>query len=152
MREVLSLVFRFKIKELLFLPTDNELLKFLRYAFVGGIAFVADYLFFAVSNVLLLKTNIGEIYRIDIATTIGFFVGIIVNFVLSKKLVFTQNAKVGNKSEFGIYAVIGLIGYFLNIALMSLFVLYINEYIAKIVVALIVLFYNYIARKKILYS
>ncbi len=148
MKELLTLFFTLRWKELFFTPTSNGLIKFFRYAFVGGIAFVVDYCGFA-----LVSMALGDgTFSVVAATTTGFIVGLITNFILSKKFVFTENANVGSAGEFMVYTVIGIGGYILNILLMLLFVKFINKYIAKIVVALIVLVYNYFARKIILYS
>lgn len=151
MKELLNLIFKLDFKGLFFTPTENGLIKFFRYAFVGGIAFVVDYLGFALTN--MATGSVFDInIRVAVATTVGFILGLIVNFLLSKKFVFTENANVGSKGEFIAYTLIGVVGYFINMALMQVAIKYINEYIAKIIVALIVLVYNYLARKKLLYT
>ncbi len=148
MKELLTLFFSLRWRELFFAPTDNGIIKFFRYAFVGGIAFVVDYCGFVLTSVLLGEST----FSVVAATTVGFIAGLITNFILSKKFVFTESAKVGAAGEFMVYAVIGIGGYIFNILLMLLFVRFINKYAAKIIVALIVLVYNYLARKIILYS
>lgn len=152
MKELFGLIFKLDFKGLFFTPTENGLIKFFRYAFVGGIAFVVDYLAFVVFNIAMGNITDSKNLCVAVATTAGFVFGIIVNFILSKKFVFTEDAKVGNKGEFIGYTIIGIIGYFINMLLMQLAIVYINEYIAKIIVALIVLVYNYLARKNILYK
>ncbi len=148
MKELFELLFSFRLKELFFKPTENGFIKFFRYAFVGGIAFVVDYLGFVLTSMVLGDGT----FSVVAATTVGFIAGLITNFILSKKFVFTENASVGAVGEFITYTVIGIGGYFLNVLLMLLFVKFINKYIAKIIVAAIVLVYNYFARKIILYS
>lgn len=150
MKELIDLILTFDLKKIFAEPAENGLVKFFRYAFVGGIAFVVDYAVFAIFSLLL-----GDIKQsIAIATTAGFIGGLITNFVLSKKLVFTENARVGTTLEFVAYGIIGIIGCVINIVLMYGFTggLNINKYIAKLVVSLIVLVYNYFARKIILYK
>lgn len=152
MKELFQLLFSFRFKALFFDPTENGLIKFFRYCFVGGIAFVVDYAAFALTCVILGKGNIVT----ALATTAGFICGLIVNFLLSKKFVFTEDSKCSSvKSEFFWYTVIGIIGWGLNVLLMLIatdWLFSINRYIAKLIVALIVLVYNYIARKVTLYS
>lgn len=152
MKELFQLLFGLKFRALFFEPTENGFIKFFRYCFVGGIAFVVDYGAFSVTCLLLGKSDIIT----AAATTAGFICGLIVNFLLSKKFVFTEDPKRGSvKGEFLGYAIIGVIGWGLNVLLMLVctsWVFSINRYIAKIVVALIVLVYNYAARKIILYS
>lgn len=150
MKELLGLLFSFKFRELFFEKTENGLIKFFRYAFVGGIAFVVDYLTFTA------VCQFGESQLVTaLATVAGFITGIITNFILSKKFVFQEESTAKSAyGEFVGYAVIGIIGCVLNILLMMFAtgVLSVNRYIAKIIVAVIVLFYNYISRKIILYT
>lgn len=150
MKEFFQLLLKFDFKSLFFTPTENGFLKFFRYCFVGGIAFVVDYAVCAVIFYLLGK---GEISTVA-GTTSGFIFGLIVNFLLSKKFVFTEDAKTGAKSEFLWYTIIGIIGWGLNVLLMLVcteWVFSMNQYISKIIVALIVLVYNFLARKIFLY-
>ena len=75
-----------------------------------------------------------------------------VNFLLSKHFVFTQQAVVKSSFlEFFLYAVIGVIGWGLNVLLMMWFEGFMNVYLAKIIVSLIVLVYNFLARRLLLY-
>lgn len=152
MKEFFQLLFGLKFRALFFEPTENGFIKFFRYCFVGGIAFVVDYGAFSVTCLLLGKSDLIT----AAATTIGFICGIIVNFLLSKKFVFTENAKYSSVgSEFLGYTIIGVIGWIFNVLLMLVctsWIFSINRYVAKIIVALIVLIYNYAARKIILYS
>ncbi|MBR1736240.1 MAG: GtrA family protein [Firmicutes bacterium] len=166
MSEFIKILLSFDFKKIFFEKTDNGLLKFFRYAFVGGIAFVADYLGFALTSLLLgdgdtakeMFSVLGKAFYeedvfVAVATTVGFMVGLTVNFILSKKFVFTEQANVKSGAlEFAAYTVIGIIGYFLNIVLMLAFIKYVNKYLSKIIVAAIVLIYNYMARKILLYS
>lgn len=88
----------------------NLLYEFLRYGVVGGIAFIADFGSLYFSREYLLQGLSNNLYY---ATAIGFIIGLIVNYVLSLKFVFTQ-AKDQNKGRdfksFLIFAVIGIIG------------------------------------------
>lgn len=150
MRELVELAKKADIRGMFLLPTDNGLIKFFRYAFVGGIAFVVDYLFFAMFSIIMGEGSVS----IAVSTTAGFIAGLITNFILSKKFVFTENARVDSSVfEFFSYGVIGVVGCIINILLMLLFVnvFFILKYIAKVLVALIVLVYNYLARKILLY-
>lgn len=151
MKELLELIFHLKFKALFFENTDNGFIKFFRYCFVGGIAFIADYAAFSAVCLIFGDKNIITYC----ATAVGFFVGLIVNFMISKKFVFTENANVSKQEEFLVYAVIGAVGLVLNMLLMKVFaygLFKINKYIAKLVVSMIVLVYNYAARKILLYS
>ncbi len=150
MKEFFQLLLKFDLKALFFTPTENGFLKFFRYCFVGGIAFVVDYGVCAAVFYLMGDTSLSTV----IGTTSGFVFGLIVNFLLSKKFVFTEDAKTGKKSEFLAYTIIGVIGWGLSVLLMLVcteWVFAMNQYLSKIIVALIVLVYNFLARKILLY-
>ena len=95
---------------------DKEKLKiitfeFLRYIVVGGIAFVVDFGSLWVCTEFVFPK--GNTYSIYLATAIGFILGLIVNYVLSLKFVFTQAKDQGkgrDTKSFAIFAVIGIIG------------------------------------------
>ena len=140
------------MKGLFLSPTDNGIIRFFRYCFVGGVAFVADYAAFALVCLLLGKSAAVTV----LGTVAGFFCGLTVNFLMSKRFVFTENAKgVSKRGEFIWYAVIGAVGAGLNVLLMlaaTKWIMTMNRYIAKLLVALVVLVYNYVARKLVLYA
>lgn len=124
-----------KYKEILF--------QFLRYAIVGGIAFVVD------AGSLWIM---GRFINYLIAAAIAFILGLIANFVLSKLFVFTDQKK--NKVvEFISYGIIGVIGLGITELLMYLFTDKLGLYfiLSKIITAAIVLVWNYAARKILLY-
>lgn len=151
MTELFKLIFKLKFKELFFYPTENGFIKFFRYCFIGGIAFVADYFVFAAASLVLPDNSLS----IAVATVLGFIFGLITNFGLSKLFVFTETASTeSSAAEFLIYAAIGVVGCGLTVLLMLLAVniLNINKYAAKIIVQVIVLVYNYMTRKILLYS
>ena len=84
--------------------------EFLRYVVVGGIAFVADFGSLYLAKEFLFKNLSTGVYY---ATAIGFIVGLIVNYLLSLKFVFTQAKDQGkgrDAKSFAIFAIIGIIG------------------------------------------
>ena len=126
--------------------------EFLRYIVVGGSAFVLDFVTMCIFKELVFK---GE--HLFIAVFIGYLVGLIYNFLLSNWYVFKNGfEKIKGKeiTSFIIFAVIGIIGLGLTEILMYLFVniLALWYIFAKILSAGIVLFWNYIARKLIIYK
>jgi putative flippase GtrA len=93
-----------KIKILLF--------EFLRYIVVGGIAFIVDFgsLYIFKEYVFYKLTFPYDVY---LATSVGFILGLIVNYILSLKFVFTQAKDQGkgrDTKSFAIFAIIGIIG------------------------------------------
>lgn len=146
MKEFFEYLKAFYLKAILITPTTNSFLQFIRYVFVGGIATIADW------GVLYIATESGLYYIIS--AVISFVVGLAVNFALSKLLVFKSNeAKVGSVLEFVSYGIIGLIGLGLTMAIMYVMtdVCGVHYMLSKVLATVLVLFWNYIARKKILY-
>ena len=76
MKELLTLLFHFRLKELFLAPTENGLIKFFRYCFVGGVAFLVDY---AVAALVFLALGTGALSTVT-GTTAGFIFGLAVNF------------------------------------------------------------------------
>lgn len=146
MKELISLVLKLDFQGLFFRPTNNGLIQFFRYAFVGAIASVVDW------AVLWALEYVGIYYLL--ASVFAFFAGLATNFFLSKKLVFNaQQSRVGNVSEFVAYAAIGVVGLLITLGIMYLLtdVLKIYFMFSKIIATVIVLVWNFLARKVLIY-
>lgn len=147
MKELIKLVKAFDWKGLFFLPTNNSVLQFFRYAFVGGIASIVDW------GVLYFLTISGHHYLFG--SIFGFFAGLSTNFCLSKQLVFKgAEVKINLISEIFAYAAIGAAGLAITILLMYILTDMLKVYfmISKAGTTLIVLIWNYTARKVSLYK
>lgn len=128
--------------------------EFLRYAVVGGIAFVADFGTLVASQEVYLKTFSAGVY---IATVFGFVVGLAVNYVLSLWFVFTsasdrgKGRSVGAFFVFGVIGLLGLgwteLGMWLGIELLHL-----NYMLVKVFVTAVVLLWNYLGRKILIFN
>ena len=141
-REILEMLVRFELRKMLLDPTDNGLLQFFRYCFVGGIATVVDW------GVLYLAEKVASHYLI--AATAGFFCGLICNYTLSKCMVFNgSSAKVEPKREFIAYAAIGAAGLLITLVLMYVLTEWLKCYfmLSKVVATILVLIWNYAARR-----
>lgn len=146
MEEFWILFKRLDLKGLFLQPTTNGFLQFFRYAFVGGFASLVDW------GLLFLFETLGLHYLA--AAVVGFVGGLVTNFLLSKKLVFqAEEARVQVGGEFIGYAVIGLIGLGITMMLMYLLTDLCHLYfmLSKIIATFIVLVWNYLARKILLY-
>ena len=127
--------------------TDNVFIQLIRYTFVGGFAFIVDF------SLLWFLTDICDIYYL-ISATISFFVGLIINFFLSKKWVFNKSKVDNKKLEFLFFALIGVVGLGLN----DLFIWILTDYCSihylgsKIIVVFLVYLWNFCARKYLLYK
>ena len=128
-------------------------IQFFRYVLVGGIAFVADFSTLSLVYQVLLQ---GVRYGLLIGTAAGFVVGSVVNYCVSKKWVFAQNASRAQNPvlDFILYVFIGFLGLLLTEFGMHLGVqVWMCNYAAtKVVVAGIVLLWNFLARRFCVYK
>ena len=125
------------------------IIEFVKYCFVGGLAFLADIgTIFVCKEYILSALSFGLYFSV----VIGFIVGLTVNYILSVIFVFTgaKDAVKGEQVIFFIqFAVIGIIGLLMTEGLMFLGVEFfkINYLIVKVFAAGVVLMWNYGARK-----
>lgn len=129
--------------------------EFIRYVFVGGTAFCIDILtlYFLKTQVFFRLGDIG----IYISTGLGFLAGLIFNYIFSLIFVFEsakEQKKGRNIFSFFLFTLIGIIGLILTEVGMYVGVdfLNINYLLTKIIVAVIVLIWNYIARKILIFT
>ena len=130
--------------------------EFFRYILVGGSAFLIDAsILFLLEKYLL--SGLGEI-GILISTAIGFIAGLIYNFILSTLYVFKKIDESVQKHpvrSFVIFTIIGIVGLLLTEAGMYAGIRFLGaEYymFVKVVVAGIVLIWNYTARKILIFK
>lgn len=125
--------------------TDNLWIQFFRYIFVGGTAFIID---FSIYSILVLN---GLHYLIS--AIIAFIISVLANYLLSTKWVFNQSSNFNKKLEFNLFIIISTMGLGFTEILLYIFTdsLMINLIISKIIVAIIVLFWNFAARRVIFY-
>lgn len=127
--------------------------EFLRYAVVGGIAFLADFgTLVGCQELLFSGTRLG----VYIATVCGFIVGLAVNYFLSLAFVFTQAKDRGKGRSVGafvVFGLIGVVGLLLTEAGMCVGIEWLNwnYMVVKILVTGAVLMWNYLGRKIIIF-
>lgn len=147
MREFFEIVFSFDMKRIFYSPTQNVILQFARYAFVGALATFADW------ASMYIFAEWGKIHYL-ISTVMAFVIGLAINFILSKKFVFSAEKKqYSSSTEFAVYAIIGLIGLAMTEGIMYLLVDTFKFYfmIPKIIATAVVFVWNFAARKLALY-
>ena len=144
MKELFDYIFKLDFKNLFITKSNNTFIQFFRYIFVGGVAFLAD----GVS--LFLITTIGVNYLISVI--FAFVIGLAVNYGLSKLLVF-ENSSVNGKIEFLVYGIIGVIGLGFTEIIMYVLTEIAGLYfmVSKVIATIIVLVWNFVARKITLY-
>jgi putative flippase GtrA len=129
-----------------FAPSSKGFVQLARSLVVSVIALVFDF------SSLVFLTEITHLHYL-IAATAGFIIGVIVNYYLSVVWVFAYRKLASKRTEFVIFVVICVIGLLLNLIIIAMIVEGIGaDYrLAKVVSTVIVFFWNFIARKKILY-
>ena len=125
---------------------DKLHVQFLRYFLVATAAFTVD---FGTYTILVKVAHAHPV----VAATIGFTLGIIVNYLLSIRWVFDKRAR-SAKYELMVFVIIGVIGLVLTDFIVWLIAVEAqeDELLAKIVATAIVFFWNFGARKFILFN
>ncbi len=128
-------------------PTENVLLQLFRYGFVGGAAFVVDY-----ATLFVLTNNVGVQYLWSAA--IAFVLGLVANYLLSISWVFRNRGDLSRWQEFLFFAVIGVVGLGFNELIMYACtgLMHIHYMVSKLVSTAIVFFWNFFARKYLLFT
>ena len=157
MKEFFTLLRQWKLKDIFFTPTENSFLEFFRYLFVGGIATVVDWILSFGSEWLMNgRVPLHPQWVYVIATTLGFFGGLLVNFLLSRAFVFAaKQARAKTKrGEFLGHLTVGAIGLGLSYLIVWVGTSFIlpDHYVAsRITATVVVFFWNYLARKLLVY-
>lgn len=118
-----------------------------RYLIIGGTAFIFDY-----GTLLLLNKTFGLNYLI--AATVAFSVGIVVNYLGSVFFVFQVRCFQNEHIERVVFLLIGIIGLIINDGMLFLLtgMMLIPIEFSKILTQTVVLFWNFAARKYILFT
>ena len=131
-----------KILNKVFIERTNDVkIQFIRYIFVGGVA--------AVVNIgsLYIFTELAHLYYL-LSNILGFILGLVTNYILSKILVFAKEEKFNKVIEFVIYAIIGVVGLGLDTLFLWLFTsMGIYYILSKIISTALVFIWNFGARK-----
>jgi putative flippase GtrA len=149
------------LKKIFVAQNDSSFVQFLRYALVGGAAAFVD---ISVYTMLSSPFHINPI----LSNTVSFTFGLFVNYFMSRNWVFQKQSH-NLAKDFLLFAVIGIMGLFLSnfilyilinrnilsLILRAIFMSGSDDFIrftAKLIAVFIVLFWNFIARKKIVFS
>lgn len=120
--------------------------EFIRYAGIGGLAFIADF------SLLALLTFAGLHYLS--AALLAFLLGSWVNYRLSVRWVFAYRAIEARGAEFGLFLMVGVVTLGVSLGLMALLVdgLAMHVLIAKCVVTAFTLVANFAGRRALLFT
>ena len=159
-------------------PQDKKQLfwEIVRFLCVGGLATLIDYIVFWLFDALIFPAcmpsgGFFETLSLVLAVALGFCVGLIFNWIFSVIFVFKntgEQVEVRSKKAFGTFTAIGVIGLIISeigtvalvaalpqISLFGSVVLFGTEWkkwIAKAVMTVIVLIWNYIGRKRFIFK
>lgn len=135
------------VSSFLFGKSDDISVQFIKYVFVGGIAYFVDFV------TLFMLTEFFKVFYL-ISAAFGFIFGLIVNYALSISWVFSKRASNDKRVEFLIFSIIGLIGLGLNELIIWFFTeeVHCHYLLSKVVSTIVVFLWNFFARKKILFS
>ena len=141
-------------------------MEIVRFGVVGVLATVVDMVAMGVVLYLFEPSLYPHFYNVwygggepsTLATVIGtgtgFVLGLIVNYFLSVLFVFSEKGKSKSVYGFTVFAILSAIG--LGIHLVGMYIGYdllgINEWIVKIILTAIVMVYNYVSKKLLLFK
>ena len=145
------------IKKVFFDATDKLFVQFVRSVMAGAAASVADISIYGIGVNLLGINHI-------VSNTFSFIFGLSVNYYLSREWVFNKKKR-NTKRDFLLFSLIGIIGLLLSSVLLyilvdlgTLYYLLMTENsglvksAAKIFAVILVFFWNFIARKRVVFS
>lgn len=121
----------------------SKLIKqFWRYFISAGIGYLFDF------GTLILLTEVFSVNYL-LSAIIGFTVGLVVVFVISRRFVFGDSRLQSKSLEFGLFAVIGIGGLGILAALMWLLtdLAHINYIVSKVIATTIVYAWNFFVRR-----
>ncbi len=127
--------------------TNSTSLQLFRYTFVGGLAFIVDF------GTLFLLTEYFNTHYL-ISAGVAFIFGLTTNYILSVIWVFNSRNMKNKMMEFLLFTIIGLVGLALNELFLWLLteLLLIYYLFSKIITTFIVYFWNFFARKYMLFN
>lgn len=149
---------RVTLKDLFLGSPKTSFIEFFRSLFVGGVAFVADFGVLTLLKEVFLLGTAG-------AATLGFCVGVVVNYLMSAFWAFKQSNVKNAALRFIVFVAIAAVGLFINNAIIDLFDVTLAErnffgiffapryyyMLGKIVATVVVFFWNFFSRKLLLF-
>jgi putative flippase GtrA len=133
----------------------NEVVRFI---FSAGAGFVVDMSAFSLFYHVVFKLKSYRILNANVTNyaisfTISFFLGVMVNFIITKYVVFSKS-KLAPYKQFVRFISVAIIGYFANLAVLEFLIktLHINPLIARPAAALSLFFASYFIHKVFSFS
>lgn len=138
--------------------TNNEYVKIILYLFVGGSAALFEwamfYLFF--TGFTELSVFQMETVTVLVATTLAFAVSTMYHYILCNIFVFDSGSRYKRGKEVSLVFLVSIIGLGWNLLLMWIFtskaLLGLHPMVSKIMASAIVTVWNYLSRKKWIFT
>jgi len=139
--------FKKKIDSVFGVKSSDTLFQLFKYAYAGGFSFLIDF------GTLIMLTEYFHIHYLASASTAYIF-GLMINYFLSVYWVFDNRSFNNRMLELLVFTIIGLIGLLLNQFFLWILtdILLIYYAISKIITSSIVFFWNFLARKFVLFN
>jgi putative flippase GtrA len=136
-----------KLQKIFVNDTNNTFFQFVRYTVVGGGAFIVDF------GLLFILTHFLHLHYL-LSATLSFIAGLLINYFFSTIWVFNKKTVKNKYLEFLIFAIIGVVGLGFNDLFMWIFTDRFELYymLSKVITTIIVYFWNFFARKFILFK
>ena len=148
------------------MKTHKTVAEILRFLIVGGIATIVDMFTMGVVMYLMERSIYPSFINVFInsptpstfatimGTSVGFVVGLIVNYVLSIFFVFNEKGNSRTVKGFVVFTVLSVIGLIINIigTYIGFDLLHLNQWLVKIIMIIIVLIYNYVSKRLVLFK
>ena len=127
-------------------PTDSTVVQLFRSLFVGTSATVVD------MALLFVLRDVAHL-NLYLATALAFCAGVTTNYIMSVLWVFHRRQVKSRVVEIVVFVVLGVVGLGMNELLMWLLSdrLGLHYLLTKLIATMIVYFWNFFARKLILY-
>lgn len=127
--------------------TQNSYVQFFRYGFVSTAALVVDF------GGLVALTQYGHLNYL-IAASISFIAGLLVNYALSTFWVFHSSKLTNRWHEFAIFSLIGLVGLGLTDLILWVLTSKLGLFyvLSKAIATMVVYFWNFGVRKKMIFN
>lgn len=123
----------------------NLITQIFRFFIVGGITTIIDFVFLYIFKEFL---NINVI----IANTLSFIISVTYNYIASISWVFDVDSNKDKKMQFMLFIVFSVLGLIINNIVIYILSDKFNLYylISKVIATVIVMFFNFVTRKKFL--
>jgi putative flippase GtrA len=124
-----------------------------RFVFSAGIGFLVDIFAFYLLDHNLLEQPTYRVFSFTIdnytlSLAISFFLGVVVNFLITRYMVFNESTSSPTK-QFLRFASVAIIGFFANLTLLDIFIRSLHVYppVARVAAALSLFFASFFVHK-----